>query len=351
MRVGLLGCGNIAYWMHLRALLSIPGATLAAAADPDEAARERARRLTGVPVYERPEDLLGRNDIGAVVICAPTHLHAQLAIAASTAGKHFYLEKPIATTAEDAGRVMEAAAQAGVTGVIGFNRRLHPLYEQARDLIAAGRIGRVRAVQTACCEPMPLGTMPPWRRLRATGGGVLLELASHHIDQLRWLLGDEVACITASTRSELSEQDTARIDLSMKGGVEVQSFFSVRAGLTDYFEFLGDRGALRIDRHSPRLSLRLGRQFGYGIRRPWVFPTPAAAAWRIRRLFRPSADPSFRRSLRAFLEHVRGHSSPGATLTDGLRSLEVILAAEDSARLGESRRVEHEVTGTPCAHS
>ena len=181
MNLGLLGCGSIAYWIHLRALRSIPGATLVAAADPDPAARERAKQLARVPVYEEPAELLGRNDIAAVVICAPTHLHAQLAIAAASAGKHFYLEKPIATTAAEARDVIEAAAQAGVTGAMGFNRRLHPLYEQARDLLAAGRIGRVHAVQTTCCEPMPLETMARWRRPQGDrrGGAARAGLPSH----------------------------------------------------------------------------------------------------------------------------------------------------------------------------
>jgi myo-inositol 2-dehydrogenase / D-chiro-inositol 1-dehydrogenase len=192
MRIGVLGCGVIAYWAHLRVLRRMPGATLAAAADPDPAARASAMCLTGVPVHERAEDLLGRSDIDAVVICAPTQFHAELAVAAADAGKHFYLEKPIATDAAGARRVVDAAAAAGVIGAIGFNRRLHPLYQQARDLLAAGRIGRVRAVQTALCEPLPAETMPGWRRQRASGGGVLLDLASHHLDLLRWFLRDEV---------------------------------------------------------------------------------------------------------------------------------------------------------------
>ena len=146
-------------------------ARLCGGGGPDPAARERANRVAGVPVYEEPAELLRRTDIAAVVICTPTHLHAPLAIAAASAGKHFYLEKPIATTAAEARDIIEAAGQAGVTGAIGFNRRLHPLYQQARDLLAGGRIGRVRAVQTTCCEPMPLETMPSWRQQRVTGGG------------------------------------------------------------------------------------------------------------------------------------------------------------------------------------
>jgi myo-inositol 2-dehydrogenase/D-chiro-inositol 1-dehydrogenase len=332
MRLGLLGCGNIAYWMHLRALRHLSGATFVAAADPDVTARERAGRLAGVQVYERPDEVLGLADVEAIVICAPTHLHADLAVASARAGKHVYLEKPIATTSEDAARVIDAADRAQVYAVTGFNRRFHPLYQQARELIRGNRIGRVRAVQTVCCEPMPISTMSPWRHHRATGGGVLLELASHHIDQVRWLLDDEIVSCTASLRSDLSEDDVARVELATLGGVEVQGFFSFRSGRTDYMELIGDRGSLRVDRHCPPLSLRVERRLGYGVSRRPVRPTLDTTAWRFQRLFRPAADPSFRRSLQAFVEGAHGRASRSATLLDGLRSLEVILAAENSGR-------------------
>ena len=130
MRIGLLGCGSVAYWIHRRALAGIRGVTLTAAADPDPDARARFTRASGVPVYERPEDLLGRGDIDAVLICVPTHLHAALALAAAGAGKPFYLEKPIATTLNDARCVVEAT-RTGLTAATGFNRRHHPLFDSS----------------------------------------------------------------------------------------------------------------------------------------------------------------------------------------------------------------------------
>jgi predicted dehydrogenase len=331
VRVGVLGCGSIAYWAHLRVLRRVPGATLTAAADPDPAARDRARRLVSVPIHEHPQDLLARHDVDAIIISAPTHLHAALATSAADCGKHFYLEKPIATDAAGAAQVVAAAERARVIGVMGFNRRLHPLVEQARRILSAGRIGRVRAVQTAFCEPTPIATMPGWKRRRATGGGVLLDLASHHLDLLRWLLDDEVAAVSASLRSDLTEHDTARLQLVTRGGVEVQSLFSFCTGLADFLEFYGERGTLRVDRHSPALTLRLPRRFGYGIRYPTVIPTGAAAAWRLHRVIRPSVDPSYRRSLQVWVELLRGRPGASASLLDGLRSLETVLAAEGTA--------------------
>jgi predicted dehydrogenase len=326
---------------------------LTAAADPDPEARERAKRLAYVAVYERAEDLLGRDDVDAVVIAVPTHLHAKLAVAAAAAGKHFYLEKPIATTIQDARLVTEAASDAGVTAAMGFNRRLHPLYQQARQLLLGDHIGRVRTVQTAFCEPIPAETMPEWKQRRATGGGVLLDLASHHLDLLRWFLGDEVASVAASIQSQLSEQDTARLELSMQSGVEVQSFFSFRAARADFLEFIGERGTLRIDRHSPAVVIKVGRRFGYGTRTRWVPPTLAIARWRLHRLVRPSNDPSYRRSLQVFIDRV--HNIPGqmASLADGVRSLEAILSAEESgARAKSGLFHEHDrPVQVPCVPS
>jgi predicted dehydrogenase len=344
MKLGLLGCGSVAYWLHLRAVRQIPEISLAAAVDPDPAARQRLNGTASIPVYERAEELLRREDIEAVLICAPTGLHAELAIAAARARKHFYLEKPIASTAAQAQEIVEAARRAGVIGVMGYNRRRHPLFEWARELLANGCIGRVRGVQTAFCEPTPAVLMPAWKRHRSSGGGVLLDLASHHIDQLRWMLNEEAAVIAAAIRSEDTDCDTARIELTMTAGVEVQGFFSFRAGLADYLHFTGERGTLQVDRHAASLSLRLNRRGGYygTVLRP-VRPSPAVAAWRLERWWRPGADPSYRRSLRDFVGAVHGRSLPSATLDDGVRSLEVVLAAEEAASTRQPRPIERGV--------
>lgn len=332
VRVGLIGCGAIASYAHLRVLRFLRGAVLVAVSDPDPDARARARAVGRVPVHERAEDLLGRDDVDAVVICAPTPVHAELAVAAAAAGRHFYLEKPIAANAQDARRALDAATAAGVVTAVGFNRRLHPLYEQARDILRARRIGRVRGIQMAACEPTLAEALAPWRRSRETGGGVLLELASHHVDSLRWLLDDEIEEAAASFCSERSEQDTARLALSLRDGAEAQGFFSYHAGHSDFLEFLGEQGVLRVDRFRTNLELRRRRTRGYGTWRAWVRPTPTVAAWHLQRPFRRVREVSFRRSLQAYVDLTLGGPRRVASLEDGLRSLEAILEAESAAR-------------------
>jgi predicted dehydrogenase len=334
LRVGVIGCGTIAYWAHLRVLARITGVELIAGADPDPRARESAARLVKKPMFERAEYIFARGDIDAVVIAAPTHLHHTLAIEACAARKHLFLEKPLAISAEEGRRVLAAAEKAGIVAMMGFNRRFHPVIEQAREIIAQGGLGKIHAIQTVASEPPPTGKIPEWRQRRASGGGVLLELGSHHIDLLRWLLDDEIACVEAHIVSDLSDDDSAWLRMTTLQGAEVQSYFSFRTGMADWIELYGERGTLRIDRARPTAELWIARLLGYGARRGRRMPRITNARWRIGRLIRPSFDPSRRRALELFVAIAQGQSRHAPRLEDGMRSLEVVLAAEKSARDG-----------------
>jgi predicted dehydrogenase len=223
--LGIIGCGNIAYWSHLRIAQNLDGAELVAACDPDPAARERAQELTGAQVHAGSDELLTRSDVDAVIISGPTHLHADLAIAACRARKHIYLEKPLATSVVEGERVAAAARESGVTFMMGFNRRYHPAFEQARQILQAGKLGRIRAIQSTFCEPSLPDSMPAWKRKRETGGGVLLDLASHHVDLVRWYTGQEAARVNASVASAMTDHDSARLELTLGDGTEVQGWF------------------------------------------------------------------------------------------------------------------------------
>ena len=326
--IGLLGCGRIASAVHLPILARSRGVDLVAVADPHPGGRESARRATGVNVYEDEGALLDDPRVDAVVICTPSADHARMTIAAANAGKHVYVEKPIATTAEDAEQAIAAVQRAGTIGVVGLNRRSHPLFEQGRRLLRAGRIGRVRAVNTVFCEAADI---PDWKRRRETGGGVLLDLASHHFDLLRWLLDEEIETVEASLRSDESEHDSAWVRVVLEGGVEAQSFFSFVSGTADIVELVGERGVLRLDRYVPPVLLTRRREGISAVRRVPIAPSGPLLAWRLRRLVRPANEPSYRRSLVSFVRHLQGQAVDLPTLEDGRRSLQAVLAAEESA--------------------
>ena len=144
------------------------------------------------------------------------------------------------------------------------------------------------------------------------------------------------ALILRANSASLSALSTAvyAAALTMASGCAVQGFFSFRAARADFFEFLGERGSLRVDRHAASLSLRLPRRFGYGVRRALVLPSRALTRLRLAHLRRPSYDPSFRGALTAFVETIAGGSRYLASLADGVRNLDVIVAAEESSHTG-----------------
>lgn len=340
IRVGVIGCGVIAYWVYLRLLQKTKGLQLVAASDPDRAARERAAGITRVPIVADASDLTHNPDVDALVICAPTGLHADLAVAALESGKHVFVEKPIATTSQDAQRVIDAAEISGLTAMVGFSRRLHPLYLQAKKMIAGDELGAIHAIQSAFCEPIPSNEMSAWRKNRNDGGGVLLDLGSHHFDLVRWFLDDEIGSVDCSTDSDITEGHTARVSLAMKSGATVQSFFSFRTARADYLEFIGERGTLLLDRHRPALGLRVARRWGYGTRKQIVMPDASLAKWRARRLTSPSYEPSYANAIASFVSAIHGEPNVGATLADAARSLDVVLAAERSAQTGSRVSLE-----------
>jgi myo-inositol 2-dehydrogenase / D-chiro-inositol 1-dehydrogenase len=186
------------------------------------------------------------------------------------------------------------------------------------------------------CEPPPSRGMPEWRKHRTSGGGVLLDLASHHLDLLRFLLDDEFREVEARIVSEASDSDSAWLRMTTVRGTEVQSFFSCRSGLADSIQLLGERGTLRADRFRPAVELRVPRRMGYGLRSKRSFPRAATLGWRLRKLAQPSFDPSYQRALDTFVALIHGVRRIAPTLEDGMRSLAAVLAAEKSAQIGHS---------------
>src|SRR5687767_11130740 len=186
--------------------------------------------------------MLRNAELDAVIVAVPTQMHAAAAADIAGAGIAFYLEKPIAITSADAALVRSAAVNAGVKAVTGFNRRAHPLYQRARELIREGAIGEVHGAQTVFSEPAPPAGLPLWKHKRETGGGALLDLGSHHIDLLRWLLGTEVETASASIRSISTEDDFASVTMSLANGAHAQSTFTLASAYADHLEILGTRG-------------------------------------------------------------------------------------------------------------
>jgi predicted dehydrogenase len=338
LKVGLIGCGHIAQRAHLVNLKGLRSANLVAFADPDAERRQETARLAPLAAaFTGYEELLDGAEVDALVICLPNALHAAAAIAALERRKHIYLEKPLATSLDEARAVMTAWRSAGVVAMMGFNYRFNRHYESVREHVRSGTLGQlVYARSVFSTAPQEL---PPWKRDRGSGGGVLFDLASHHFDLLRYLFGQEVREVFAETCSRRSDGDTAMLQMRLTDGMAVQSFFSASAVEEDSFEIYGERGKLSVDRYlslearitPPTLGgIRL-RQLRHGLR------SLARSRYLLEKSRAPLQEPSYRAALSRFVHATLSANTskhPAPDLFDGYRSLAITEAAEESARTG-----------------
>jgi predicted dehydrogenase len=136
-------------------------------------------------------ELIADPKVEIVSITTPPQLHAEMALASIAAGKHTYLEKPMAPNAATAKQLMEAAQKAGVKTQIGFNYLKNPMIALARDIVASGEIGELVSFRGIHAEDYMADAATPWhwRLDPAVGGGVIQDLGSHIIAMARFLVG------------------------------------------------------------------------------------------------------------------------------------------------------------------
>jgi myo-inositol 2-dehydrogenase / D-chiro-inositol 1-dehydrogenase len=352
VRLAVLGCGGIARAAHLRSLAGIAGAQVVALADTTPGNLDAARPLApGARAVADYREVLEMQEVDAVIVALPPALHVAATLAALERGKHVYVEKPLATSVGDANRVLNAWRSSGLTAMMGFNYRYNPLIQRARAAIASGLVGKPVSVRTVFATPNR--AIPTWKRHRESGGGVLLDLAVHHIDLIRFLLDTDVATVSADLRSIESEHDTATLQLGLTNGCLAQVLCSLSTVDDDRVEIHGSAGRLGVDRyrslHVEVAPASAGGTIGSAARR--FASEVRALPYAITKLRSPMHDPSFPAALSEFVGAVaaRRHASP--SLEDGLVALAVVEAAEQSARTGRIIALESAAVVPPRTYA
>lgn len=188
LRIGLLGTGRVGQ-IHAEALAALPEASLVAVADPDLVARDAFADRHGVVArFRELDEMLAAVDLDAVYICTPPGHHAEQACAALAAGRHVFVEKPLATRLQDLEPILEAARRGQRWAQVGHVTRFDRELIHLRRMVQDGRLGRVFRVRVLSVSSfLPTG----WHGDRSiAGGGILSDSGTHALDALRFVLGD-----------------------------------------------------------------------------------------------------------------------------------------------------------------
>ncbi len=223
MRIGVIGCGNVAVSGHLPAMAATEGIEVVAVADPTLGNLAAAADVAGLGLAGQHadwRDLVARNDLDAVVIATPQKFRPEIAIAAANAGSHLMLEKPLSLAPADAWAIAEAAERNGVVAATNHNYVFMPVYRSIKDVVTSGEIGapELAVLNFMGVEDRPgaAAYAPRWRHATAeAGGGVLMDML-HAVYLGNWLMGEEPVAVSAT------------IDRRLEGDGDVEDLALVR---------------------------------------------------------------------------------------------------------------------------
>ena len=206
LRVGVVGVGVMGS-NHARVFAGLPGIELVGVADPDRKQTEFVAGALNCAAVAAIDELL---DLGvdAITIAAPTHLHRDVALAAIARGVHVLVEKPIASTVEEGNEIIDAARSAGVTLMVGHVERFNPAVEAIKETIRNEDILSIAITR--------VGPFPP----RMSNVGVVIDLAVHDIDLIRWFTDSDIIEVQPQLSSAVAErEDIALLQFRTASGV------------------------------------------------------------------------------------------------------------------------------------
>jgi 1,5-anhydro-D-fructose reductase (1,5-anhydro-D-mannitol-forming) len=250
---GLIGCGDIARRRVGPALRDLESCRfLALARARAERAAECAAELGAERAYGTWQELLLDEDVQAVYIATPPHLHAGIAVAAAGAGKHVVCEKPMAPGLEEADAMIAACRAAGVRLSVAYYRHLYPVMARIREILSSGKIGTPLVAQINAFEHHALDPGDPRSWLldpEISGGGAMIDFGCHRIEVLLDLLGDveEIQGMTSRRFAGRAVEDTASALLRFrKGALGLITVSTVLEELKDSLDIFGSEGSLHV---------------------------------------------------------------------------------------------------------
>jgi len=298
LRVGVVGVGVMGS-NHARVFADLPGVKLVGIADPDHKQREFVAEALGCRAVSDVKALLAEG-VDAVTIAAPTHLHQELALACISHGVHVLVEKPIAPSVQEGRAIIAAARRARVALMVGHVERFNPTVEAIKAAIRGEDILSIAITR--------VGPFPP----RMSNVGVVIDLAVHDIDLIRWFTESEIAEVQPQLSSAVAErEDIALLQFRTASGVLAHIN-------TNWLTPFKARNVTVATRKKYVMGDLLTRQVTE------CFGFQPDGSYSMRHLSVGHAEP-LRAELSAFLVAIRNGSTPAVTGEEGVASLDIAM--------------------------
>jgi UDP-N-acetylglucosamine 3-dehydrogenase len=318
LRAGVVGVGVMGS-NHARVLAELPGVEFVGVADPDRVQAHSVAQALGCAEFPDFEALL---DAGAeaVTIAAPTHVHQEIALACIARGVHVLVEKPIASTIEEGRAIVAAARRAGVTLMVGHVERFNPAVQAIKDALRGEDILSIAITR--------VGPFPP----RMSNVGVVIDLAVHDIDLIRWFTDSEIVEVQPQLSSAVAErEDIALLQFRTASGVLAHIN-------TNWLTPFKARDVQVATRRKYVMADLLTRQVTE------CFGFQPDGAYSMRHLPVGHAEP-LRAEIAAFVAAVRSGTKPAVTGEEGVASLEIAMRCLRPAHAEAPRKGPRRVAG------
>ena len=328
MRFALIGCGGIGE-LRAAALRETPGASLTAVSDIDA---QRAEQIAGgAAVTTDWRELLKRDDVDAIIVSTPPHLHVDMTVEALQAGKHVLCEKPLARNLEECQRMVDAATASGRQLATGFNYRFYPSILKASELLASGKIGKLDHIRSYTGYSATAHHQEWLHEFETMGGGALRDNGVHLIDLTCFFLGD-VADVTGLSTNNVWQfdgcEDNGFALIRNRAGniATLQASWTEWAGYRLKVEIYGDRGYIKAS------CFPMITEIGWATERAGKlqkkkFYFPRTFLFEHLKSYRWGVSESFKLEFKAFMDMAAGNPSAIASGADGMLAIEVAFRA------------------------
>lgn len=338
LRVGVIGCGSIAQYRHLPEYKFNKNVELVAVCDINEERAKATAEKYGAKAYSSYEELLCNGLVDAVSVCTPNYLHAPISIEALNAGVHVLCEKPMATSKQEAEEMIAAAKANGKKLMIAHNQRFVPSHQRARQLIQSGEVGKIYSFRTAFGHGGPEGWSVDGKESwffekEKAFVGAMGDLGVHKTDLLRYVLGEEItevgSFVETSAKNFADVDDNAVCVLKTESGIigTLAASWAYVSKEDNSTIIYGEKAILRLE-DDPVNSLVV--QYANG----------EVVNYQLGKIQSNDAGgQNTTHVINKFVDSVINNEEVPVTGEEGMRSLEVILAALESNETKQIVRV------------